>query len=230
MVMADTELNGARHLSLAPPPLTRSDLEPGEDSESKEAPAQAAPKRRGRPPGVGNGQGKKAKASKKTNARATEAKPAKKARAAKKVATPAPRAQAKKGELVRVRSTELRERAASGDVDATKLLKSIQRAHGKWTGALSKKATVSTECGQRVKGAEAAFTNAIEAPLPVGVVETIAYKEKLTAVEVRWSEWSDAKAQNIEEKKGARDDVKAALEALNEAIEESRQQRLPGMS
>lgn len=201
---------------MAPPPLSPSDLE----GEASEQPAPAAPKRGpGRPPGSKNGQGKKAQA----RARAPEkraAKPAKKAPAA------VPKTQAKKGELVRVRSSELKARAAAGDVDATKLIKTIQRAHQKWTGALAKKAQVSTECGQRVKSAEAAFTNAIEAPLEVGKVETAAYKEKLEAVEVRWQGWSEAKSQNIEEKKGARDDVKATLAALNEAIEDSRQQRL----
>jgi hypothetical protein len=221
MVMADSELNnGARNLSLVQP-LTRSELEdepvPGAESEP-------APKRKpGRPTGSKNGEGKASKKGK-TQAKAPETKAS---RAAKKKAAAK---ESKPQRLVRVRSAELQARGESGDADASKLLKSIQKAHGKWTGALEKKARVSTECGQRVKGAEAAFTNAIEAPLPVGVVELAAYREKLDACTVRWGEWSDAKAENIEEKKGARDDVKAALEALNEAIEDSRQQRLPGLN
>lgn len=213
--------NGARNLSLVQP-LTRSELE---DEPVPGAP-EAAPKRKlGRPPGSKNGDGKASKKGK-TQAKAPETKAS---RAAKKKAA-APAKETKPQRLVRVRSAELQARGESGDADASKLLKSIQKAHGKWTGALEKKARVSTECGQRVKGAEAAFTNAIEAPLPVGVVELAAYREKLDACTVRWGEWSDAKAENIEEKKGARDDVKAALEALNEAIEDSRQQRLPGLN
>ncbi len=192
-------------------------------------PREAAPKRRGRPPGTKNGQGKKAP----VQARGAERAPAKKGKkvqpAKKAPAVAAPKTQAKKGTLVRVRSAELRAAAAGGDADAMKALKAIQRAHGKWTGALAKKAQVSTECGQRVKSAEAAFTNAIEAPLEVGKVEAEVYREKLQAVEARWQGWGEAKAENIEEKKNARDDVKAALDALNEAIEDSRQQRLAGI-
>ena len=211
--MPDTEnYSNGRGLALVPPHETDSDA-------AAPPPAEAAPskKRPGRPPGTKNGEGKKAKA-------AADKRPKKVA--AKK---PAPKTQAKKKELVRVRSSELKARAASGDGDAVKLIKTIQRAHQKWSQALARKAQVSTECGQRVKSAEAAFTNSVEASLEVGKVETAALLHWRDAVTTRWQEWGEAKAQNIEEKKGARDDVKAALEGLNEAIEESRQQRLPGL-
>lgn len=198
------------------------------DSEGSDAPAPAAaPKRRGRPPGVKNGQGGQTQA--RTQAR-RDVVTAKKTPKKKAPVQAAPKVQAKKKELVRVRSSELRARAAEGDVDAAKLVKAIQRAHGKWTSALAKKAQVSTDCGQRVKSAEAAFTNCVEASLEVGVVEAKALTGWRDAVVTRWQDWGEAKAQNIEEKKGARDDVKATLEGLNEAIEESRQQRLPGLS
>ena len=135
----------------------------------------------------------------------------------------------KKAKLVRVRSTELRQKAAGGDVDAIGAMRKIQSAHRRWTSSLERKGRVGQECGQRLKAAEAAFVNAIEAPLDVTRVEQQAYKGKLENVETRWGEWSEAKAQNIEEKKEVRDAVKAALEALNDAIEESRQPRLPGV-
>lgn len=199
-------------------------------------PSEAAPQRkRGRPKGVKNGQGQQQKLAKKK----AQAKPAKKAAAkapAAKKATPAraaapaqPAKESKPQRLVRVRSKELEDQAANGSVDAPKLLKAIQKAHGKWQNAIAAKGTVAQECKERLQSANAAFQNAIESPLDVTRVETMAYKGKLELVEQRWQDLSEAKAQNIEEKKNARDDIKAALAAMNEAVEESRQQRLPGV-
>lgn len=216
--MPDTERSQATALHL----VTDSE---GEETEQEQPPAQPAaePPRRGpgRPKGVrnGEGKGKKKRASKPKG-------PARKKAAAKK---PETKTQTRKRAMVAVRSAELRERSKLGDADAKKLLANIQSKHRKWTSALEKKSRVSQECGQRLKAAEAAFQNAIEAPLEVGKVELTAVRGKLEACEMRWGELSDTKAQNIEERKGARDDVKAALEALNEAVEDSRQQRLPGV-
>ena len=225
-----------------PPPLSRSELEGGEAEKdtmippAPAVPSEAAPKKRpGRPAGVKNGEGKTSKkkaAAKKVAAKKAEAKPAKKVatRARAAAPAPAPAKETKPQRLVRVRSAELAAKAEKGDVDAPKLLKAIQKAHGEWQTAIAHKGTVSQECKERLQSANEAFANAIESPLDVTRVETAAYKGKLEAVEARWQDLSEAKAQNIEEKKNARDDIKAALAALNEAVEESRQQRLPGVA
>ncbi len=198
-------------------------------------PSEAQKKRPGRPAGVKNGQGKTskkkaaAKPAKKAAAKPPAAKKATPARAAAPAAAPKPAKESKPQRLVRVRSKELEDQAANGSADAAKLLKGIQKAHGRWQNAIAAKGTVSQECKERLQSANAAFQNAIESPLDATRVETLAYKGKLELVEQRWQDLSEAKAQNIEEKKNARDDIKAALAAMNEAVEESRQQRLPGV-
>lgn len=217
--MPDTE---RAHLNLVPP---LEGEKPAEQSAAPQPEAPAAPRRGpGRPAGS-----KDSKPRKKAKAAKVAKKAAKKTRAA--AAPPAaPKTQERKQRLVNVRSKELQARAEKGDVDAVKLIKVIQGKHSRWQQALAKKAEVSQECGQRLKSAEAAFQNAIEAPLEVGRVELAAVRGKLETVEGRWQDLSEAKAQNIEERKEAREAVKAALEALNEAIEDSRQQRLAGIS
>lgn len=232
-----------------PPPLSRSELEGGEPGLGERdtlvpppppVPSEAAPKKRpGRPKGVKNGQGQAKPAKKKAQAKPAKkvvaAAPKKKtvARAAAPAAAAAaakPAKETKPQRLARVRSKELEDQAANGSVDAPKLLKAIQKAHGKWQNAIAAKSTVAQECKERLQAANAAFQNAIESPLDATRVETLAYKGKLELVEQRWQDLSEAKAQNIEEKKNVRDDIKAALAAMNEAVEESRQQRLPGVA
>ena len=152
-------------------------------------------------------------------------KPAKKAKAAKKVS----RTDSKKAAEVKVKASELRAKGAKGDAGALDALKLIQKRYAKWNKAKASKTDTGKQCGEQLKAAEAAFTNAIEAPLEVGKVDTLAYKNKLETVEQRWQEWSEVKGGNIEEKKNARDEVKAAFAALNEAIEASQQLAIPGI-
>src|SRR5262252_2375616 len=141
MVMADSETftNGTNRggLSLVPPPLSRSDLEGSGETEkdtlippAPPVPGEAAPKRKGRPPGVKNGQGKGAKAKadldervrrsqreEKARSKKAAAKPAKKAPTRARAAAPAPAKEAKPAKegkvqrLARVRSTELQAKA-----------------------------------------------------------------------------------------------------------------------
>jgi hypothetical protein len=122
---------------------------------------------------------------------------------------------------------KLRARARSGDFDAAAVLKKIQKKFAVWNRAKSEKADIGKRCGEDLKSSEAAFANAVEAPLEVGKVELAAYRAKLENVEQRWQELSETKAANIELKKEAREAVAEAIQALNEAIEESTQPSLP---
>lgn len=198
---------------------------PDQPTLSDPVPGGAVPepqKRRGRPPGSKNkgtaNAAKPTKAKKKTPSKAKA--PTAKAPTAKET---------KQKELVRVRSSQLRKHAAGGDVDAVKALEVIQKAYAKVGKAKGKKAEVSRASGERLKASEAAFVNAMETPLQVGTVETLAYKNKLEAIELRWQELSETKSGNIEERKHATEGLKKAQTALAEAIENSEQPRLPGV-
>jgi hypothetical protein len=180
------------------------------------ADAQPEKKKRGRPPGSKN----QTKAPAKKAAKKTEA---------KGKAKPATVAEKKTKELVRVRSSQLRKGAAAGDTTAQAALEMIQKAYAKVGKAKGRKADVSRASGERLKASEAAFVNAIESPLQVGVVETKAYQNKLEAVELRWQEWAETKSGNIEERKNATQRLKEAQQALAEAIENSEQLPLPGV-
>lgn len=177
-----------------------------------------AKKKRGRPPGSKNRPTEQRAPKKKTGAKA-------------KVVAKAPtKKEHRTGELVRVRSSELRKKAKEGDVDAESSLKEIQKAYARVGRTKGRKADVSKECRDSLKAADAALVNAIEAPLPVGTVETLAYRAKLENVERRWQELSETKSGNIESRKHARDNAKSAEKALAEAIENSTQLALPGLS
>lgn len=195
-------------------PATDSEAE----AEAPQEPSAAPKKKRGRPP--------RSDAQKAGEAKAAQKKAKRKATAKKAKAKPSHERAAAR---VAKRSTELKERAARGDLDAVGALKTIQKRFAAWNKALAAKAATGKSCGEQLKAADAAFANAVEAPLEVGKVEGQAAIVKLQNVEQRWQELSETKAGNIEEKKEARDAVKTALAALNKAIEDSTQLALPGM-
>lgn len=135
----------------------------------------------------------------------------------------------KKDNLVRLTSDKLEQQAEAGDGTALEAVKRITKAHSTYKTALAHKATVSTECKNRLDSENAAFKEAIEAPLKANANRN-AVLAKLTTVESRWQELSEVKSRNIEERKGSKEDVKAALEALDLAIKESAQLALPGLA
>lgn len=220
--MADSER--AARLSLVQDLQTPSDTAP-------EGPSTAdaeAPKKRGRPPGSKNKANADLTERVKRSQREEAAK--KKPSTKKKTVAKAPTlAEKKTKDLVRVRSSQLRKGAARGDTTAQDALETIQKAYSKVGKAKGKKAEVSRACGERLKASEAAFVNAMETPLQVGVVETKAYQNKLEAIEMRWQEWSETKSGNIEERKHTTARLKEANQLLAEAIENSEQLPLPGV-
>jgi hypothetical protein len=219
MVLADTDkptTNGRGTILELVQPRSISDSPEGPKPSDPPAPAEAKPKRPGRPPGSKNRpKPAAAKAKAKADTKPSKKRPTKKAPAKAKESKVAARAAAK--------ATEAKAASDGGNVDAGVHLEKIQKAFGRYNRAMTARTQVGKTCGEQLKAAEAAFTNAIEAPLDTTKVETDAYRSKLENVEMRWQELSETKAGNIEERKHASEKVKEARENLARVIENSAQ-------
>lgn len=208
MVLLDTSSptngQGSKVLALVQPPSI---------SEGPEGPKPSDPPRRG--PGRPRKNEAPAKA---------KAAPAAKAPTKKVAAKPAKKKKATRTAARAVAATERATKAAAdGDVAADVHLAKIQKAFGRYNRAMTARTQTGKTCGEQLKAAEAAFSNAIEAPLDTAKVETDAYRVKLENVEMRWQELSETKAGNIEERKHATEKVKEARENLARVIENSAQ-------
>lgn len=135
----------------------------------------------------------------------------------------------KRDNLVRLSQANLEKRDPATDKTAVAALAEITAAHAGYKKAQADKARISTECKQRIESENAAFTEAIEAPLKPNASRGQVLS-KLTNVENRWQELSDAKARNIEDRRAAKEEIKTSLERLDKAIVESGQLALQGVA
>jgi hypothetical protein len=130
------------------------------------------------------------------------------------------------GGAIDLRAKELAARAAGGDLDAVKAMERIVVSFERWKKALAT-AREERDATSRIVGAqEAAFGNAIEAPLESG--STAEAEDKLRRVEVAWQDLTEAKAERDERNATASDDVKKWANTLERAMREGAQLTLPG--
>lgn len=104
----------------------------------------------------------------------------------------------------------------------------IQKTYNKWVEAKAKQKKVGFECKEKADADEAALKAAIEEELPIEPHERDAKgRQKLELIEMRWQEYEETKAHNVEARKAAKEHVQTTLERFTRALGESSQLTLP---
>jgi hypothetical protein len=122
----------------------------------------------------------------------------------------------------RLNAEQLAKAAKDGDPQAFKALQKVVVCFEKWRKALDKAKDAKAKADELEGGAEAAFENAIEEPLPATADGNQVFG-KLQNVEKHWQEVKDARAEATELRAEAKEKVKKAAKALEKATEDGAQ-------
>lgn len=122
----------------------------------------------------------------------------------------------------------MKARAGDGDELAGQTLSKITES---WKGlkkAIDEKKAIHRTCKEKKEESEAALENAVEESIPAGANKA-RILSKLENVEGRWQEFKEVKAEGLELKRQAKEDLKLWQEKLDRAIGEADQPELPGL-
>lgn len=112
---------------------------------------------------------------------------------------------------------------------ALEAIAEIQKNWNKLIEAKAQQKKTGFDCKGKIEADEAALKAAIEEPVDQSPVEEKikGSLRKLDLVEMRWQEFEETKAANVEHRKAAKERVSNAHEKLERSLKESAQLTLP---